>query len=102
MGERLQRLLDDAKKEAEAKIIEAQKGADDMISRAKTDAERKRVMAQRGSGIDELLMAEEEKAKEEAEKNLEDYKKRAEALKAVSDEKVKEAVSLVINEVLPK
>ena len=102
MGERLQKLLDGAEKEAEAKIGEAQRKAADMISKARADAERRRTMAQRGYGIDELLKEAEEKATKEAEKKLKDYKKQVGAVKGVPEEKMKEAVALVLKEVLPE
>jgi len=102
MGERLQRLLDGAEKEAEAKVVEAEQKARDMISKVKVDVERRRTMAQRGYGIDELLKKAEEKATKEAEKKLKDYKKQAEAIKDVPEEKMEEAVALVLKEVLPK
>jgi vacuolar-type H+-ATPase subunit H len=86
MGERLQKLLD----------------KDEMISKAKTEAERRRNLAQRGSGIDELLSEAEEKAKVEAEKSLEDYQKKAEALKKVPENKMEEAVARVLREALPE
>jgi uncharacterized protein YbaP (TraB family) len=59
-------------------------------------------MAQRGSGIDELLREAEEKAKIEAEKSLEGYREKAEALKKLPEEKMREAVALVLKEVLPE
>ena len=102
MGERLQRLLDGAEKEAKANIVEAERKAADMISKARAEAERRRTMAQRGYGIDEFLNEAEEKAKKEAEKKLKDYKKQVEAVKNVPEEKMKEAVALVLKEVLPE
>jgi len=102
MGERLQRLLDTSEKEAEAKIVEAEKITEEMISRARTEAERRQTMAQRGYGIDELLKEAEEKATKEAEKKIKDYKKQAEAVKKVPEEKLKEAVTLILKEVLPE
>jgi vacuolar-type H+-ATPase subunit H len=102
MGERLQRLLDGAEKEAEAKVVEAEQKAADMISKARADAERRRTMAQRGYGIDELLKEAEEKATKEAEKKLKDYIKQAEVVKDAPEEKMKEAVALVLKEVLPE
>jgi vacuolar-type H+-ATPase subunit H len=102
MGERLQRLLDTAEKEAEEIVAEAERNSNEMISNAKAEAERRRNMAQRGSGIDELLREAEEKAKVEAEKSLEVYRERAEALKKLPEEKMQEAVALVLKEVLPE
>ncbi len=102
MGERLQRLLDKAEKEAEEIITEAETKANDMISKAKTEAERRRNLAQRGSGIDELLSEAEEKAKVEAEKSFESYRKKAAALKEVPEDKMEEAVIRVLKEALPE
>ena len=102
MGERLQRLLDEAETKADEIVEEAERKAGNMISKARADAERRRNMAQRGSGIDELLREAEEKAKVEAEKTLEDYKKKAETLKELPKEKIQMAIELVLKEVLPK
>jgi vacuolar-type H+-ATPase subunit H len=102
MGERLERLLDAAEKEAEEIVAEAERRANEMVSKAKSEAERRRNMAQRGSGIDELLREAEEKAKVEAEKSLEGYREKAEALKKFPEEKMREAVALVLREVLPE
>jgi vacuolar-type H+-ATPase subunit H len=102
MGERLQKLLDKAEKEAEEIVTEAETKSNEMISKAKTEAERRRNLAQRGSGIDELLSEAEEKAKVEAEKSLEDYQKKAEALKKVPENKMEEAVARVLREALPE
>jgi len=102
MGERLQRLLTEAEKEAEAMIVDAERRAEEMISKAKDDSERRRTMAQRGYGIDELLNEAEEKAKKEAEKNIREYEKKAEAVKEVPVEKMEEAVAFVLKEVLPE
>ncbi|MGQ9680243.1 MAG: V-type ATPase subunit subunit G family protein [Candidatus Bathyarchaeia archaeon] len=102
IGERLQKLLEEAEMEAERKIAEARRKADEMIARAKDDAENRRIMAQRGDGIEDLLKAEEDKAKQEAAKILEEYRRRAEAVERVPREKIEEAISLVLREVLPK
>lgn len=102
MGERLQRLLTEAEKEAEAMIVDAERRAEEMVSKAKDDVERRRTMAQRGYGIDELLNEAEVKAKKEAEKNIMEYKKKAEAVKEIPVEKMEEAVAFVLKEVLPE
>jgi len=102
MGERLQRLLDDAETKADEIVVEAQRKADEMVSKAKAEAERRRNMAQRGSGIDELIREVEEKAKVDAEKSLEDYEKKAEALKKLPEDKMQVALELVLKEVLPE
>jgi vacuolar-type H+-ATPase subunit H len=102
MGERLQRLLDDAETKAGEIVAEAQRKADEMVSKAKAEAERRRNMAQRGSGIDELISEAEEKAKVEASKILENNKTKAEALKKFPEDKMQAALELVLKEVLPQ
>jgi regulator of protease activity HflC (stomatin/prohibitin superfamily) len=102
MGERLQSLLDNAEKEAEEIVANAERKADEMISEAKAEAIRKRNLARRGSGIDELLREAEAKAKIEAEKSLEAYKERVEALKKIPKKKIQDAVAFVLKEVLPE
>ena len=102
MGERLQKLLDSAETKADEIVAEAQRKADEMVSKAKAEAERRRNMAQRGSGIDELIREAEEKANVEAEKSLKDYKKKAEALKEFPEDKMQGALELVLKEVLPE
>jgi vacuolar-type H+-ATPase subunit H len=102
MGERLQRLLDNAEKDAEEIVARAERSASEMISNARAEAERRRNLAQRGTGIDELLHEAEEKAKIEAEKSLEGNKERVEALKKIPEDKKQEAVALVLKEVLPE
>lgn len=102
IGERLQKLLEGAETEAEEKLEEAQGRAKEMISQARAEAENRRARAQRGRGIDNLIQAEEEKAKKDAAKTMEDFEKKAGAVKEVSEERIKEAVNLVLREVLPQ
>jgi vacuolar-type H+-ATPase subunit H len=102
IGERLQNLLADAEAEVKAKIAEAQSQADEKITAARNEAARKRAMAQRGTGIEELLKDEEKKAAKEAKKILKDYNAKAEALKDVPRDKIKAAIETVIKEVLPQ
>ncbi len=102
MGERLQRLLNDTETKADEIVAEAQRKADEMVSKAKAEAERRRNMAQRGSGIDELIREADEKAKVEAEKSIKDYKKKAEALKKFPENKMQGALEFVLREVLPE
>jgi vacuolar-type H+-ATPase subunit H len=101
-GEGLQNLLDDADAGAKAKIAKAQSTADEKITVAQGEAARKKAMAQRGTGIEELLKEEEKKAERAAKKILKDYEAKAEALKDVPDDKIKAAIETVIKEVLPK
>lgn len=102
MGEQLQKLLDEAEKEAEAKIAEAQRSADEMVAQARAEAENRQIRAQRGDGIEDFITAEEEKAKKEASKILEDYRRKAETMKNVEAEQFDEAVTFILGEVLPK
>ena len=102
IGERLQKLLNDAKTEAKTKIAEAQSAGNEKITVARKEAVRKKAMAQRGTGIEELLKEEEKKSEKEAKKILKDYKAKAEALKEVPEDKMKAAIEMVLKEVLPK
>lgn len=102
IGERLQKLLEVAEREAERKVAEAQRIADEMVSKARTEAENRRVGAQRGRGIDDLIHAEEEKAKRQAAEVMERSRRKAEAIKVVPEERFEEAVKLVLKEVLPR
>jgi F0F1-type ATP synthase membrane subunit b/b' len=102
IGERLQKLLDEAESEAEVKIAEAQKMADEIVAQAKSEAENRRIRAQRGDGIEDFIVAEEEKANKEASKILEDYQRRAEVVKDVETERFEKAMSIVMGEVLPE
>lgn len=101
IGGRLQRLIDEAEREAERTLAEAQKRSNEMISQARAEAENRRARAQRGQGIDDLIQSEEEKAKEDAAKILEGYRMKAEAVKKSQEERFNEAVNLVLREVLP-
>ena len=102
IGGRLQRLIEEAEREAERRVAEARSRAKEAISKARTEAENRRARAQRGHGIDDLIQAEEEKATKEAAKTLENHRRRAETIKKVPEERFKEAVNLVLREVLPK
>lgn len=102
IGERLQKLLAAAEAEAKAKIAEAQGAADEKLRAARSEAARKKAMAQRGTGIEELLKEEEKKAGKEAKKILKDYRAKAEALKDVPEDKMKAAIEAMIKEVLPQ
>lgn len=101
IGGRLQKLLTDAQIEAEQMVKEAQEKADEIINKAKTESNRRRARAQRGSGLEELLAEEEEKARKEAVKVTENYEKQVEKLKEIPDQKMNESVDFVLKEVLP-
>jgi vacuolar-type H+-ATPase subunit H len=100
--ERLQKLLNDAEREAKVTVTGAQKSIDDRVSAIKTEANRKLAMAQRGSGIEQLLKEEEKSAEKEAGKILKDYDKKAEDLKVIPKKNRDAAVSFVLKEVLPE
>ncbi len=102
IGERLEKLLAEAEKQAKLEVLQAEKRAEEMISQAKTEADRRRVMAQRGVGIDALLREANEKAKQDAEKIIEEYEARSEALKNVSKDKMMKGIAFVLEEVIPK
>ncbi len=102
MGSRLQKLLVEAKAEAERMVSEAQKEADEMIDAAKTESNRRRMRAQRGTGLEEMLAEEEKKAVKEAAKVAKDYEKQVKDLRKVPTKKMESAVELVLKEVLPE
>jgi len=102
IGGRLQKLIEDAERNAEKKVADAQNRAKEMISQARSEAENRRVRAQRGHGIDDLIKAEEEKATKEAANIMNDYRQKAEATKKAPEDRFEEAVNLVLKEVLPK
>jgi len=102
MGSRLQKLLIEAKAEAEQMVSEAQKEADEMIDAAKTESNRRRMRAQRGTGLEDMLAEEEKKAVKEAAKVAKDYEKQVEELKKIPAKKNESAVELVLKEVLPE
>ncbi len=102
IGGRLLKILEDADAEAQKKISEANRKADEAINSAKADAEYRRGRAERGTGIDDLIAAEEKKAKKEAEKIAEEYQKKIDELTHIPDEKIEDSVDLVLKEVLPR
>ena len=102
MSGRLQKLLTEAQAEADQKVNEAQKIADEIIETAKTEANRKRLRAQRGSGLEELLAEEEKIAEKEAIKVTKDFENKVEELRKIPTKKINEAIKYVLQEVLPE
>ena len=102
MGSRLQKLLVEAKADAERMVSEAQKKADEMMDAARTESNRRRMRAQRGTGLEEMLAEEEKKAVKEAAKVAKDYEKQVEELRKIPAEKMENAVELVLKEALPE
>ncbi|NIT99672.1 MAG: hypothetical protein GWN01_01615, partial [Nitrosopumilaceae archaeon] len=74
MGGRLKRLLEEAEAESERLISEAMDEADQQVNQVRQDGEYRLRRAQRGTGIDNLIQAEEIEAKKEAQKINEEYK----------------------------
>ena len=97
ISDQLQKLLDEAKREAERVVAEAQKNADEMISQTKAEIEMKLIRDQRFS-----KQTEEEKIKIESIKILEEYRKKATSLKNITDERFMTAIKLILSEVLPE
>ena len=102
LGGRLKRLLAKAEEESEGIVSEAQTKADEIVRAAKEESEKRLVRAQYRTGLDEFLKDAEEEAKQEAKKVEKDYAKRANDIRTVPGDKVKEAAGLVVKEVLPK
>jgi len=102
LGARLQNLMEKTEAKAAEIIAEAQTQADEMVTTAKEEAERRLQRAQYRSGLDEFLKDAEAEAKQEAEKTEKEYTNTAEGIKKVSEEKIAEAVKLLVKEVLPE
>jgi vacuolar-type H+-ATPase subunit H len=102
LGGRLQKLLEKTDAEAQEIISDAQAKADEMVREAKEESERRLVRAQYRTGLDEFLKDAEAEAKKEAEKTRKDYAKQVENVKAIPEDRVKEAAELLVREVLPR
>ena len=102
LGGRLQRLLEKTEAEAEKIIGDAQAKSDEMIGSAREESQRRLLRAQYRTGLDEFLKDAEEEAKKEAVKTRKEYTKRTEGIKAVPENKIKEAAALIVKEVLSK
>lgn len=102
MGGRLKRLLEEAEAESTRIISEASAEADQEITKVRQDGEYRLRRAQRGTGIDNLIQAEEIKAKKEAEKIIDEYKTKASDLREIISKNREAALNLILEEVLPK
>ena len=102
LGERLKALIEKAESEAGELISQAQKKSDETLAQVKEDADRKRLRAQRRTGLEEFLAESEAEAAKEAKKVSKEYEKRVQEITGISDEKIKEAVDFVLKEVLPE
>jgi len=102
LGGRLKRLLAKAEEEAQGMVSEAQAKADEIVNTAKKESEQRLVKAQYRTDLDEFLVDAEREAEEKAKQVEKDYAKRADGIRAVPGDKVKEAAGMVVKEVLPK
>ena len=102
LGGRLKRLLAKAEEEAKGMVSEAQAKADEIVNTAKKESEQRLVKAQYRTDLDEFLVDAEKEAEEKAKQVEKDYAKRADDIRAVPGDKVKEAAGMVVKEVLPK
>jgi vacuolar-type H+-ATPase subunit H len=101
VGKRLQTILEEAERESQQKLGDAKRRSDEMVNKARSEAEEKKSKAQRGAGIDDLVKAEENRAKVEAEKIKVQYQQKIEVIKKIPKKKRDHSVDLVIKEVLP-
>jgi vacuolar-type H+-ATPase subunit H len=101
VGKRLQTILEEAERESQQNLADTKRRSDDMVNKAKAEAEERKSKAQRGAGIDDLIKAEENRAKVEAEKIKAKYQQKIEAIKKISKKKMDHSVDLVVKEVLP-
>ena len=97
ISDQLQKLLDEAKKEAEKIDAEAQKKAQEMISHTKTEVETKLAHARRLS-----KQFQEEKIKIESFQILEEYRKKAASLRDISKDHLIIAENFILKKVLPQ
>ena len=102
LGGRLKKLLAKAEEEAQGIVSEAQAKADQMVNAAKEESEKRLVKAQYRTDLDEFLVDEEEKAKQEAKRIEKEYAKQAQEIRAFPVDKIKEAAGMVVEEVLQK
>ena len=100
ISERLQELLKNAEKEADDIVSRASEQAERMVSEVKVEAEKKTRLARLGQGIDEYLREEEEKVRKEAEEILKEFRNHSEASKRMAEERLQQAVELIVNEVV--
>lgn len=101
VSEKLRRMLEDAEKQAKEIIAEAEARAERIIAEAREEARNLRLRAETGEALDEIVKEAEEKAKEEAEKVLKEYDKKVSTLGEIPEERFREAVELILKEVLP-
>ena len=96
VGKRLQTILEEAESESQKKLADARKKADEMISTARAQSEDKKIKAQRGSGIDDLIKSEEVRAAKEAERIKARYQEKINVLNKLPKKKRDESIQLVL------
>jgi vacuolar-type H+-ATPase subunit H len=101
VGKRLQTILEEAERESQQKLGDAKRRSDEIVNKSRAEAEEKKSKAQRGAGIDDLINAEENRAKVEAEKIKAQYQQKIEAIKKIPKKKRDRSVEIVVKEVLP-
>jgi vacuolar-type H+-ATPase subunit H len=101
VGKRLQTILEEAERESQQRLADAKRRSEEMVNNARIEAEEKKAKAQRGAGIDDLVRAEENRAKKEAEKVKAQYEQRIETIKKLPNRKRDADIDLVVKEVLP-
>jgi len=87
-------------REAMKKIEEAKKKADEIIANAKLEAKKILDETELEDRLKKYIEEQEAIIRNEANKIEEEFKQRAELLKKIPDEKIKEAVEVVLKEVL--
>ena len=102
LGGRLKNLLAKAEEEAQILVSEAQAKADEIVNAAKSESEQRLVKAQYRTDLDEFLVDAEREAREKAKQVEEEYARRAQEIRAVPGDKIRQASDRVVKEVLPK
>jgi vacuolar-type H+-ATPase subunit H len=102
VGKRLQAILEEAERESQQRLADAKRRSDEILTKARAEAEEKKSKAQRGAGIDDLIKAEEARARKEAEKIRAEYEQRIEAVTKLPKRKHDAAVELVLKEAMPQ
>ena len=92
----LQKALDEAKQEASSIIQAAQQTAEEMVAKAKTQAEKEAI-----TNHHILKQKEEDKIRQEANQILTEYYHKAASLKFLSENRSNLALDLVLKEGLP-
>jgi vacuolar-type H+-ATPase subunit H len=100
ISEKLQELLKNTEKEAEDIVARAREQAERMVSEAKMEAEKKIRLARLGQGIDEYIKDAEEKVRKEAEEILKEFRGRNDASRRMAEERLQQAVELIVKEVV--